>query len=49
MSLLGNLAAQIISLVNQVHYVSNSIRGTWSTIDDIHRNWDKKKNKGEIS
>lgn len=49
MSLLSNITAQITSLSNQAHYVSNNIRGTWRSIEDIHKNWDKKKNKGEIS
>lgn len=49
MSLLSTITAQINSLANQAHYVSTNIRGTWNAIDAIHKIWDKKKNKGEIS
>jgi dTDP-D-glucose 4,6-dehydratase len=49
MSLLSNLTAQITSLANQAHYVSSNIRGTWTAIDFLHKNWDKKKNEGELS
>jgi hypothetical protein len=49
MSLLSTLTAQINSLANQAYYVSTNIRGTWGSIDAIHKIWDKKQNEGEIS
>ena len=48
MIFLSNLMTQINSLSSQVLYVSSNIKGTWSAIDEIHKNWEKKKEEGKI-
>jgi len=46
---LSSLMSQINALSSQVIYVSSNIKGTWSAIDEIHKNWDKKgKEEGKI-
>jgi archaellum component FlaC len=45
---LSSLMSQINALSSQVLYVSSNIKGTWSSIDEIHKNWEKKKEEGKI-
>ena len=42
MIFLSSLMTQINSLSSQVLYVSSNIKGTWSAIDAIHKNWENK-------
>jgi hypothetical protein len=49
MIFLSSLMAQINSLSSQVFVVSSNLKRTWSTIDTIHKNWDKKEKREEIS
>jgi hypothetical protein len=43
MIFLSGIMTQINSLSSQVMYVSSNIKGTWSAIDEIHKNWEKKE------
>lgn len=43
MVFLKSLMTQINSLSSQALYVSSNIKGTWSSIDEIHKNWEKKE------
>ena len=43
MIFLSSLMTQINSLSSQVLYVSSNIKGTWSSIDEIHKNWENKE------
>ena len=43
MIFLSSLMTQINNLSSQVICVSSNIKGTWSAIDGIHKNWDKKE------
>ena len=45
MIFLSSLITQINSLSSQVLYVSSNIKGTWSTIDEIHKSWENKEKK----
>jgi hypothetical protein len=46
---LSSLMSQINALSSQVLYVSSNIKGTWSAIDEIYENWEKKgKEEGKI-
>ncbi len=45
MIFLSSLMAQVSSLSSQVLIVSSNIKGTWSSIAEIHKNWE---NKGKI-
>ena len=49
MMFLNTLMAQINSLSSQVLVVSSSIKRTWSAIDAIHKNWENKEKREEIS
>lgn len=44
---LSSLMSQINALSSQVLYVSSNIKGTWSAIDEIYENWDKKEKEEE--
>ena len=46
MIFLSSLMAQINSLSSQVILVSSNLRGTWNSLDTIHKNWENKE-KGE--
>ena len=47
MIFLNGLMTQINSLSSQVLYVSSNIKGTWSAIDKIHKNWENKEKEVE--
>lgn len=47
MIFLSDLMIQINSLSSQVLYVSSNIKGTWSAIDKIHKNWENKAKEVE--
>jgi len=49
MIFLSSLMTQINSLSVQVLIVSSNLRGTWNSLDTIHKNWDKKEKESEIS
>ncbi len=46
---LSSLMSQINALSSQVLYVSSNIKGTWSAIDEIHKNWEKKEKEEKKS
>jgi archaellum component FlaC len=43
MIFLRSLMSQVNALSSQVIYVSSNIKGTWSAIDEIHKNWENKE------
>lgn len=45
MMFLSSLMAQINSLLSQVILVSSSLRGTWNSLDTIHKTWENKEKK----
>lgn len=49
MIFLSSLMAQINSLSSQVILVSSNLRGTWRSLDAIHKNWENKEKKEKIS
>lgn len=49
MIFLSSLMTQINNLSSQVLYVSSNIKGTWSSIDEIHKNWENKEKEEEVS
>lgn len=44
---LSSIMSQINALSSQVLYVSSNIKGTWSAIDEIHKNWEKREKEEE--
>ena len=49
MAFLSSLMAQVNSLSSQIILVSSTLRGTWNSLDTIHKNWDKKEKEEKIS
>jgi len=49
MIFLSSLMTQINSLSSQVILVSSNLRGTWNSLDTIHKNWENKEKREEIS
>ena len=49
MAFLSSLMAQVNSLSSQIILISSSLRGTWNSLDTIHKNWDKKEKEEKIS
>jgi len=49
MVFLSSLMSQISSLSSQILVVSSNIKRTWSTLDTIHKSWDKKEKEEDIS
>ena len=49
MAFLSSLMAQVNSLSSQIILVSSSLRGTWNSLDTIHKNWDKKEKEEDMS
>lgn len=47
MIFLSSLMSQVNALSSQVIYVSSNIKGTWSAIDEIYENWEKKGKEEE--
>lgn len=45
MIFLRSLMAQIDSLSAQALYVSSNIKGTYSSLDKLYKNWDKEANE----
>lgn len=45
MIFLREIMSQIDNLSSQALYVSSSLKGTWSAIDETHKNWE---NKGKV-
>ena len=43
MAFLSSLMSQVNSLSSQVIFVSSSLRGTWNSLDTIHKNCDKRE------
>lgn len=39
---LKSLMTQLNNLAFQMLYVSSNIKGTWSAIDELRKNWEKK-------
>lgn len=44
---LSSIMSQINALSSQVLYVSSNIKGTWSSIDEIYENWEKREKEEE--
>lgn len=49
MMFLSSLMAQINSLSSQVVLVSSNLRGTWNSLDTIHKNWENKEKREDRS
>ena len=47
MIFLSSLMTQINSLASQFILVSSNMRGTWSSLDRIHKNWENKEKEGD--
>ena len=43
MAFLSSLMSQVNSLSSQIILVSSSLRGTWNSLDTIHKNWENKE------
>ena len=49
MIFLSSLMTQINSLSSQVVLVSSNLRGTWNSLDTIHKNWENKEKREDRS
>ena len=49
MIFLSSLMTQINSLSSQVVLVSSNLRGTWNSLDTIHKNWENKEKEEDRS
>ena len=49
MMFLSSLMAQVNSFSSQIILVSSSLRGTWNSLDTIHKNWENKEKEEENS
>ena len=45
MMFLSSLMAQINSLSSQVILISSALKGTWNSLDTIHKNWENKEKR----